>query len=78
MKTLLARPGSEAAAKPEQLVEELVYDTLAVVTYNAERKPFSWEEPPSEAVTELQFHNLDADEAEIVRTTCAAFGWLTL
>jgi hypothetical protein len=55
-----------------------VYDTLAVVTYNAERKPFSWEEPPSEAVTELQFHNLDDDEAEIVRTTCAAFGWLTL
>jgi hypothetical protein len=59
-------------------VEELVYDTLATVTYGPNKLPFSWETPPEEPVTELQFHNLDDHEAEIVRSTCAAFGWLTL
>jgi hypothetical protein len=41
-------------------------------------QPFSWENPPSEPVTELVFHNLADDELEIVKSTCAAFGWLTL
>jgi hypothetical protein len=76
MKTLLARPGPGAAATPAQLVEELSYDTLAVVTWKGQ--PFSWENPPSEPVTELVFHNLADDELEIVKSTCAAFGWLTL